>query len=143
MFALIFALSCATTAFAASLTCPYCDDIITSEKAYNEHISKKCPVLFADNKGDTVYYCDYSEYGCTAYFSSKSEYENHLDVCHFKKTTWGDKVEAFFADLDYADFTAVLDKITDALTGIGLPGLVVKVIDLLEQGVIALIGEIK
>lgn len=143
MFALIFALSCATTAFAADLTCPYCNEAISSEKAYNEHISKKCPVLFADNKGDILYYCDYTEYGCSAYFKSEAEYKKHIEICPFKKTTWGDKVEAFFLDLDYSDFTEILGKVTDALKGIGLPGLLIKVIDLLEQGVTALIGELK
>lgn len=141
VFALIFALSCAAPAFAA-MTCPHCNESLATEAAYNKHILKECTELFGNNKGDIVYYCDYAEYGCTAYFGSEANYEKHLEICSFKKETWGDKVEAFFLDLDYDDFTEVLDKITEALVDAGLPGIVVKIIDLLEEGVIALLGEI-
>ena len=141
VFALIFALSCAAPAFAA-MTCPYCDAILQTEAAYNKHISEECEELFGNNQGAVIYYCDYAKYGCTARFTDESNYEKHLELCAFKKETWGDKVEAFFLDLDYDDFTEVLDKITEALVGVGFPGLVVKLIDLLEQGVTALIGEI-
>ncbi len=138
MFALVFALSCATTAFAAGLTCPYCNDTLASEEAYNEHISEKCTVLFPEKPADPMVCAE-----CGAAFKDATQYNIHITEIHVPKATWGDAVEAFFLDLDYSDFTSILDKITDALTGVGLPGLVVKVIDLLEQGVIALLGEIK
>lgn len=142
MFALIFALSCASTAFAASNTCPHCSLVIEAEKDYNKHLSEECPNLYSGNTGAIIYYCDYTDNGCTAKFTEEGEYEKHLEICPFKKTSWGDEVANFFLDLDYEDFTNVLDKITEALVGVGLPGILVSIIDLLEQGVTALIGEL-
>lgn len=138
MFALIFALSCATTAFAADLTCRYCSESFSSEKAYNEHIAEKCPVLFPEKPAAPMV-CE----ECGAAFKDAEQYNIHITEIHVPKASWGDQVGEFFLGLDYSDFKSVLDKITEALTGIGLPGLLVKVIDLLEQGVNALIGEIK
>lgn len=144
VFALIFALSCAATAFAAvNLECPDCHKAdFATEKDYNKHLESECPVRFGGNTDDSIapMYC---EFGCGAAFYDAEQYEIHVtENCPNRKTTWGQEVENFFLGLDYEDFTNVLDKITEALTGIGLPGILNTIIGLLEEGVIALLGAI-
>ena len=142
-FALIFALSVAAPAFAVNNVCPACGkDNFATEKDYNAHIESQCPVIFGGNKTDEekAMHC---EFGCGAVFYDPAQYEIHVnETCPDRKTTWGDAVANFFLDLDYSDFKGVLDDITDALTGIGLPGIVNTIIGLLEDGVKAIIDAI-
>ena len=138
-FALIFALSVAAPAFAVNNTCPACGkDNFATEKDYNTHIASECPVLY-DNS-TVVYHC---KFGCGAVFTDPAQYEIHItETCPDRKTSWGEEVENIFLGLDYSDFKSVLDDITEALTGIGLPGIVNTIIGLLEDGVKAIIDAI-
>lgn len=141
VFALVFALSCATTAFAAvNLVCPDCGATgFETEAAYNKHIESECPYLSLSQKPQGPYTCEF----CGNVFKDKEQYEIHVnETCPKRETSWGDEVENFFLNLDYEDFTNVLDKVTEALTGIGLPGIVNTIIGLLEDAVIALLGAI-
>lgn len=124
VFALIFALSTATIAFAASLSCPYCDEILTSESKYNKHIESECPALYSNN----IYYC--TNPGCSAHFKSQEEYYNHIEnTCLFKQETNRDKVENFFADLDLGE---IMETINNLLAKINFSDLLVKLLDLIN-----------
>lgn len=135
--ALIFALSCAAPAFAATNTCPYCDKVIKSEAAYNKHIASECPVLYPPKPAEPMY-CE----TCGAVFEDPEQYEIHITEIHVIEPSWGDAVGDFFLGLDYSDFKGVLDKITDALTGIGLPGIVNTIIGLLEDAIKGIVDAI-
>lgn len=142
-FALIFALSCAAPAFAADITCPEegCSATFETEKDLNKHLTSECPVRFGNNKGDAgkdIMVCS----TCGAAFYNEEQYNIHKTDIHPDEPTWGEAVEEFFLNLDYSDFKELLDKATEALTGIGFPGLVVKLIDLLEDAIEGIIGAI-
>ena len=67
LLALVIALSCATIGFAAdsenSLTCPYCGNTFTDEKAYDDHI-EICYSQKGGNPTDTAHtnYADYDKF---------------------------------------------------------------------------------
>ncbi len=134
MFALIFALSAATTAFAAANTCPYCGIEIATEKEYNKHLKTDCPKLSHAADNVVTQYCPYE--GCTAKFKDPKQYEAHLEECDFKKETNRDKVEGFFENLELSDITKT---VTDLLAKINFSDLAVKAIELIEKAVLAIV----
>ena len=142
VFALVFALSAVTTAFAAANICPHCKEEIESESDYNKHLKSECPELSnaADNKEDKViYYCPYE--GCGAKFTIASEYKKHVEETCLCKTepTFLEKVEDFFVNFD---INSAIDTVEGLLSKVDFEGLLIKVIDLLEKGVTAIIGAI-
>ncbi len=139
--ALIIALSVAVTAFAAvSLECPYCGEVLSSEKSYNEHLSKKCPVVGSEaHKKDDAFFKE-CPYGCGATFTKESAYNDHLEVCFSKKDpTFAEQVEDFFLNFN---FDETLGKVEELLSKVDFPSILVTIIDLLEKGVTAIIGAI-
>lgn len=139
--ALIIALSVAVTAFAAtSFECPYCGEILTSEKSYNEHLSKKCPVVGSEIHEKEDAFFEYCPYGCGAAFTSESSYNNHLDVCFSKKDpTLAEQVEDFILNFD---FDETFGKVDELLSKVDFSSILVTIIDLLEKGVMAIIDAI-
>lgn len=68
VFALIFALSACTVAFAGSFKCEHCKANFSTEELYKAHINGECTVLFQA--------CEY----CAAKIS-KEDMDAHLNVC--------------------------------------------------------------
>ncbi|MBQ2841409.1 MAG: hypothetical protein IJE72_00070 [Clostridia bacterium] len=142
--ALVIALSVAVTAFAASTyQCPYCLEVIEGEKAYNVHLDKKCPEVGNDIKKEEAKeeaVATPCPYGCGAEFMIEAEYEKHLGICD-KKTdpTFAEKVEDFIVNFTFDDAIGAVEEL---LAKVDFPGLLVKVIDLLEKAVTAIIGAI-
>ncbi len=144
IFALIFALSAFTAAFAASsddvYECPHCKAEIIGEAAFNKHLDKTCPVVGTDAKiedGEVIYICPY---GCGAKFRIEKEYYNHLDVCFSKKDpSFAQKVEDFIVNFN---FDEALETVDGLLSKVDFGSILVTIIDLLEKGVMAIIGAI-
>lgn len=142
MFALIFALSFATSAFAVTNTCTYCGEEISVEKDFNKHLEQLCPVLYPEKDPDAgKQYCPYD--GCTGEFLDPAQYEIHLEKCPMKPSeddaSIADKIADFFENLKFED---ILNTVNDLFSKINFTDIVVKIIDLLEEGVNALLGAI-
>ncbi len=136
VFALIFALSAATTAFAMANTCPYCGVEIVSEKEYNAHVFGKCPVKYPE-AAKTYKECPY---GCGAKYEDNEQYEIHVANCSMKKETTEEKIVNFIKNIDWK---AIGEKVSGVVAKIDFPSLVNKLIGLVEQAVVAIIGAVK
>ena len=133
VFALIFALSAATTAFAMANICPYCGVEIVSEKVYNEHVLGKCPVKYPK----TYKECPY---GCGAKFEDNEQYEIHVASCSMKKETIQDKIVNFIKNTDWK---ALGEKISGVIAKINFPKIMNTLIGLVEKAVVGIIGAVK
>lgn len=130
VFALIFALSAATTAFAVANTCPHCGQYIETEKAFNEHLDKTCPKLHP------VKTCPYE--GCGAKFQDEEQYEIHVAKCP-KKT---DK-DKFIEKIENIDYKAIATKVIGLVQKIDFPAIIAKIIPIVEKAVNYIVSAIK
>ena len=130
VFALIFALSAATTAFAVANTCPHCGQYIETEKAFNEHLDKTCPVLHP------VKPCPYE--GCGAKFQDEEQYEIHVAKCPKKS----DK-DKFIEKIKGIDYKAIVTKVIGVVQKIDFPAIIAKILPVIEKAVKAIVGAVK
>jgi len=155
VFALIFALSACTVAFASAenLTCESCKAKLVDEKAYNAHINGGCLVDFKDcqycaakvatadleaHEGECpkgAYACD----KCGKEFANKNAGKDHTCATEDVAATVLDKIIEALKSVDWA---ALANKIVDFVRGIDLEGIIGKVKPLIEK-VTGFIGEIE
>ena len=121
VFALIFALSAATTAFAVANTCPHCGQYIETEKAFNEHLDKTCPYE-----------------GCGAKFQDEEQYEIHVAKCPKKS----DK-DKFIEKIKGIDYKAIVTKVIGVVQKIDFPAIIAKILPIIEKAVKAIVGAVK
>lgn len=155
VFALIFALSACTVAFAAAenLTCDTCKVKLADEKAYNAHVNGGCLIDFkacqycaakvatADldaheaecPKGAST--CD----KCGADLANKAAADAHTCATEDVVNNVADKaIDALKA----VDWKALADKVVEAVKGIDFEGIIAKIKPIIEK-VVAFVGEIE
>ena len=151
VFALIFALSACTVAFAdaAVWTCPEegCKAVLSTQALYDAHVNGGCLVKFTDCEycearvartdidahiASCPKYSETCEY-CTAEFDKKADYDAH--ECEVLNTVENEDVAGVVGDAIEAvkniDWEDVLAKVIDFISGIDFEGLIGKVSDLL------------
>lgn len=154
VFALIFALSACTVAFAADYECTVCHAILADQKALDEHNNGGCLEQFrdcqycgakvlkdslADHEADCpkgACACDY----CGEDFATKGEYDAHLETCKAENNNIPvasimDKIVEAVKGIDWADLA---NKVVEAVKGIDFEGIIAKIKPIIEK-VVALV----
>lgn len=162
LFALIFALSATTVAFAGveNLTCDSCFEVLPTLAKYNEHISGGCLVDFEPCqycKGNirnenleaheancpkgagTCEFCG-ADYGTQAEYAAHKENDCKVTTAIGDKipvATVVDKIVEVVKGIDWADLGG---KVVDAVKGIDIGGLVEKIKPIFEK-IVAFVTE--
>lgn len=129
--ALVFILSTATVAFAATNKCPYCKTEFADETEYNAHISGGCDFKYR-----------VCQYGCGAGFSTEELLAEHEAKCPdftadceycgetiVSKSTYGEHVAA--CKEEYNNIPA--DKIVDTVKGIDWEGIAGEIVSVVKS----------
>lgn len=162
VFALIFALSACTVAFAseADLTCESCKAKLVDAKAYAAHVNGGCLIDFKDcpycsarvatanldaHKADCPKGAGKCEY-CDAAYDTQADYEAHKKECKMITTVGSEDaakiVDKIIEALKSVDWAELANKVVDAVKSIDLEGIIAKVKPIIEK-VVGFVGEIE
>lgn len=151
VFALIFALSACTVAFAADFECSECHAVLADQKALDAHNNGGCLEQFEAcqycaakvatanleaHEADCPKGAGKCEY-CDADYATQADYAEHKkNDCKMINTVGEDAapiVDKVIDALKEVDWEALANKVVDAVKGIDIEGIIAKVKPLIER----------